>query len=65
MHFYLGLSYLRQIKASLIYCPFPISKPHFVKSKKILLMFHKAEVGIWIANLWFIQTYSVVGAKTS
>lgn len=64
MHFYLGLSYLRQIKASLIYSPFPISKPCFVKSKKIL-MFHKSEVGIWMANVWLIQIYIVMGSETS
>lgn len=28
-------------------------------------MFHKSEVGIWIANVWFIQIYIVMGAKTS
>lgn len=65
MHFYLGLSYLRQIKASLIYSPFPISKLCFIKSKEILLIFHKSEVGISIANAWLIQIYIVMGAKTS
>lgn len=57
MHFYLGLSYLRQIKVSLIYFPFPISKACFVKSREILLMFHKSEVGISIGNVWLIQIY--------
>lgn len=50
MHFYLSLSYLRQLKASLIYSPFTISRLCqqicFVKSRKILLMFCKSEVGI-------------------
>lgn len=67
MHFYLSLSYLRQIKASLIYSPFTISKIWqqicFVKSRKIILMFGKSEVGIRIANVWLIQIYIVMGAK--
>lgn len=66
MHFYLSLSYLRQIKASLTYSLFTISKIWqqicFVKSREILLMFCKSEVGIRIANVGLIQIYIVTGA---